>query len=269
MEPPPATRRARLATVPLLAALVLFPLSACGLLQTGVPAAPASSSATVVFTPTPTPSTEPTSPMESPTASGAVSPTVVYPSGWPTYSEPAEAACVVPTGGPTSVAGADGPTLTAKQVATAWKNSEEAESNHFSSGTVSAKDARHAAFSPASVLIEPGVKYAGLSAMEYTGWQTFVFADPGRAAAKLEAVRVAFRQPCSYDYTGGMGGPFVVAHLGEDAANQLVVQGDMQGVSVANYFVRYGNTVTALSATMIVLQSSDVFPLILNTLSKA
>lgn len=250
-----------------VAALVaaVLTLSGCGLLAEVVPRAPSGGPSPSV---TPAPSATPT-PSATPSAAPSSASARPLPSGLPTYPQPAEAACRLPKDAPDTIPGADGPTLSVKQVERAWKESEEGKSNRVTSGTIGAKDGSREPVSPGSALIEPGVRYAGVSHFEYTGLRSYVFADPGRAAAKLAAVRLMVRQPCSYDYTGFGAGPYVVVRLGDDAPDQVMVTGAMEGVPVRNIFVRYGNTVTDFSAVMMAVEPHDVVPMILDTLSKA
>lgn len=266
MHPPPLRHRTGGRAAYLAAALILpLALSSCGLLPAGVPAEPEDTSVPATSAPADLPSPSPAESSVTPSASATAS----RPTGFPSYAPPAEPPCALPEEAPDSVAGADGPTLTVKQVAKAWKASEEGKSNRVTSGTIGAKDWNRAPVSPGSALIEPGVRYAGVSHFEYTGLQTYVFTDPGRAAAKLAAVRLMVREPCSYDYTGFGDGPYVVVRLGDDAPDQVMVTGAMEGVPVRNIFVRYGNTVTNFSAIMMVVEPHDVVPMILDTLSKA
>jgi hypothetical protein len=122
---------------------------------------------------------------------------------------------------------------------------------------------------PASVLEEPGAGWTMVSFIEWSGLRTLVYADPGRAAAKLAAIRLMLSKPCSYDFTG-MDGPYLVVQLAEDQTDLLVVRGVMeQKVPVADYFIRYGNTITDFSSTMMVPETKDVVPLVRDVLSRA
>jgi hypothetical protein len=94
-------------------------------------------------------------------------------SGRFTYSVPKEPACALPSGLPATVAGADGPTLTVKRVARAWRSSDAGRSWGVSTGKAQA-DPRGAA-RPSSVLLDPGTPYAYVNYFEWYGLQTYVF----------------------------------------------------------------------------------------------
>lgn len=261
MEPPPGRRSPSRRAGRIAAALVPLLTAGCGLLPTG-PAesvTPTPSTSTVIPSPPPTSAT--------PTAATHTRSAQTAPSGFPTNPRPAEAACALPTDPPASVSGADGPTLTSKRVEKAWRASAEGKANRVTTGTLTGREAEGGSASPAQVLLEAGVHYTGVSHFEWTGLRTYVFANPGRAAAKLAAVRLMMDRPCSYQF--GSMGRYVVAELKEDAPDMLVVAGVMDNIPVTDVFVRYGNTVTDFSAIMAMPESGDVVPLVHDALDKA
>ena len=180
---------------------------------------------------------------------------------------PKEPHCALPAGVPARVAGAGGPTLTVKRVALAWRSSEAGKSRGVSTGKSQADPGMAAR--PGSVLLDPGTPYAYVNYFEWYGLQTYVFADPARAAGKLAAIRAMMREPCSYAYTSLPDGPSVVAALDDDHEDYLVVSGVMAGTPMTDMFIRYGNTVTEFSATMMGLPTRDALTQVRETLAKA
>lgn len=265
MPPPPGRSRSLRGSLSVLPTLVaLLSLCACGLWSGPVPAAPRTLTPSVgVVTPSESPQTASTS-SATPSANTSAR---TLPSGFRTHDRPAEPACVLPPDAPVSIRGADGPTLTAKRVEKAWRASEAAQGNQLNSGTVTARDLKYLPASPASAIVEPGLAYAGFSHFEYTGLRTYIYGDPGRAAAKLATVRLMLREPCSYGFA--RMGPYVVVQLSEDSPDQLVARGVMERVPVSDIFVRYGNTITDFSGVLALVEPSDVVPMILATLAKA
>jgi len=188
-------------------------------------------------------------------------------SGQYTYAVPTEPPCALPSGLPARVAGADGPTLTVKRVARAWRSSEAGKSWGVSTGKAQADPG--VAPRPSSVLLDPGTPYAYVNYFEWYGLQTYVFTDPGRAAGKLAAIRAMMREPCSYPYSSFPDGPSLVAALAEDRPDYLVVTGVMAGTPTTDIFIRYGNTVTEFSAAMRGLPTREALTQVREALSKA
>ncbi|HEY3339330.1 MAG TPA: hypothetical protein VGK18_12560 [Propionicimonas sp.] len=137
----------------------------------------------------------------------------------------------------------------------------------MTTGTLTGREAEGGSPSPARVLVEAGIPYTGVSHIEWTGLRTYVFANPGRAAAKLAAVRLMMRRPCSYPF--GSLGSYVVAELKEDTPDALVVAGVTDRIPVTDVFVRYGNTVTDFSGILAMPEIGDVVPLVHDALEKA
>lgn len=236
--------------------------SACSL-----PAVPAAPGPTAAGSPTASPGPGPsTAPTVTPSPSAATGSPDSTPSGFPTYSRPAEPACALPTDTQDSVPGADGPVLTVKSVARAWRASEPGKSWGVSTGRLKASDQVRTAM-PGAVLGEVGTGWASVDYFEWYGLSTFVYADQGRAAAKLVAVRKMLHDPCSYPF--GAFGPYVVATLTEDASDHLLVSGTMERSPITELFVRHGNTVTHFSAMVMPLEVDKALSLIDDTLARA
>lgn len=168
-----------------------------------------------------------------------------------------------PADAPESVPGADGPTLTAKQVEKAWRASESGKSLGVITGTHE-RDAVPPV-SPGSVVVVRGAPWVALDIMEWSSVSTVVFADPGVAAAKLATVRTMVRQPCSYRF----GSSYVVARLSEDRPDLVQVTGLMGGLPITDTFVRYGNTVTHSWMTLVPRDADDVRTTVLDALADA
>ena len=261
MQPPPVRRIPSPRVARLLSGLILLPaFAACGLLATSVPTAPAATSAPAAPMPTATPSgTEPSRSFPAGMGTNA--------SGRHTYAVPKEPPCALPSDVSARIAGADGPTLTVKRVARAWRSSEAGRSRGVSTGMAQADPGMAAR--PSSVLLDPGTPYAYVNYFEWYGLQTYVFPDPARAAGKLAAIRAMMREPCSYAYTTVPDGPSVVAGLDEDRPDYLVVSGVMAGTPMTDMFIRYGNTVTEFSATMMGLPTREALTQVRDALAKA
>lgn len=176
---------------------------------------------------------------------------------------PTEPACAMPGKVPESVDRADGPTLTAQRVAKAWRASEAGRNLGVKTGKVG--DVASAEVTPASVVAEPGAPWVALDIMEWSSVTTVVLADPEAAAAKLAAIRLMVREPCSYRYAE----PYVVVHLSEDRRDLVQVTGMLQGSPITDTFVRYGNTVTYASMTLVPQKADDVRTMVLGALAKA
>lgn len=252
MVPPPGRRRPpHRAAVAASVLILLLSCSACGLPSPpGAPGPTVSGSPILRATQTPTAST-----------STATSP--ARPAELPSYPVPTEPACAVPGGTPTSTAGAGGPTLTARRVEKAWRNSEAGRNLGVKTGKVA--DLVPGEVTPSRVVAEPGAPWVALDIMEWSSVTTIVLANPDAAAAKLAAVRAMLRKPCSYRY----GGPYVVAHLSEDRPDLVQVTGTLQGLPITDTFVRYGNTVTYASMTMVPQKADEIRALVLGALAKA
>ena len=188
-------------------------------------------------------------------------------SGRHTYAVPEEPPCALPPGLPARVPGADGPTLTVKRVARAWRSSEVGKSRGVSTGKAQADPGM--ATRPSSVLLDPGTPYAYVNYFEWYGLQTYVFPDAARASGKLAAIRAMMREPCSYAYTTVPDGPSVVAALDDDHDDYLVVSGVMAGTPMTDMFIRYGNTVTEFSAAMMGLPTKEALAQVRDALAKA
>lgn len=258
-RPPRRSARVTWAVLPLILTLT----AGCGLLPVGVPGAPdgppgSAAGTPPIGSPSPTPSASPDAPSAS--ATGASRPTWL-----PSYPVPTEPACALSADAPDSIAGADGPTLTVKQVAKAWRASEAGKSIGVSTGRVDA-DIRAPA-QPAVVLVQPGLRWVKLDYWEWAGLRTYVLPSPGHAAAPLAAIRTMVREPCSYPLT--IGGPYVVMRLSEDDPDAVVVTGGMDRVPMMDVFVRHGNTVSHYSVTMMVGPSDDIVSMIRDALAKA
>jgi len=106
-----------------------------------------------------------------------------------------------------------------------------------------------------------------LDIREWSSLMTIILADPGVAAAKLEAVRAMVRYPCSYTF--GHSGPYVVASVSEDRPDLVVVTGMMNGYPVTDTFVRYGNTVTYGSMMLVPSSGDDIRTTVLDALTRA
>jgi hypothetical protein len=164
---------------------------------------------------------------------------------------------------PESVPGADGPTLTARRVEKAWKDSEEGRSLGVRTGRVDERS--HPGSTPGSLVEVPRAPWVGLDIMEWSSVTTIVLSDPGVAAARIDAVRAMVRRPCSYAF----GMTPVVASLTRDEPDLVVVSGMMQGTPITDTFVRYGNTVTHAWMSLVPPNPDDIRSMVRKALSKA
>lgn len=204
-------------------------------------------------------------PLPSPSAAAASASVTrtAYPTGIPSESPPAEPACSRPEAAPETVPGADGPTLTAKRVARAWRASEAGKSLGVKTGKL-----EHSAslqVTPASVLDVPGTPWVALDIMEWSSVTTYVLADPGVAAAKLATVQAMVREPCSYRF----GSSYVVARLSEDRPDVVQATGMMDGYPLTDTFIRYGNTVTHTTMMLVPQDAGEMRTEVLEALTKA
>ncbi len=189
-----------------------------------------------------------------------------HPTGLPTYPQPTEPSCLLPTKVLASVPNAGGPTLAQTRVAKAWRASEAGKSIGVNTGTL--EKGYRGTVTPASVVHVEGAPWVALDIREWSSLMTIVLADPGVAAAKLEAVRAMVRSPCSYSF-GYSSGPYVVARVSEDGPDLVVVTGMMSGYPVTDTFVRYGNTVTYGSMMLVPSSGDDIRTMVLDALTKA
>ena len=242
MKPPPGHRwrPSRRVVARIVAALMpVLAISGCGLFPLGLPAAPET---------TPGPSADATAPTASPVPSGTASletpsPSVASaspPTGLPSYPVPTERACALPADAPDSVAGADGPTLTVKRVAKAWRASEAGKSHRGEDRDAGAR--RDATREP-----RPGSRHSG-RALGRVGHHGMVERHDVRPCRSGGRRRQAGHGP-------GDGPPpmqlpvreLVCGGPVERGSSRPVVQVtgmDGSGYPMTDTFVRYGNTVT-------------------------
>jgi hypothetical protein len=253
--------------------LAVLTLGACALLPTGVPAAPLTTSAPAAPSAVPTPTvtstpTDPATPSDAGPSRSMPAGVGTDASGRYTYAVPTEPLCALASDVPQSVPGADGPALTLKRVAKAWKASEAGKGWGVSTGTVKASD-RSGAIRPGSVLGDPGTGYAHINFFEWFGLQTYVLPDQGRAAGKLAAIRAMMKESCSYPFSDFPDSPSVVATLSEDQPDYLVISGTMAGTPMTDIFIRHGNTVTEFTAAMATLPTEDALSQVRGALANA
>lgn len=267
MQPRPERRTPSRRGVLLLSGLILLPsLVACGLLSPVAPAAPQTASATAAAPAVPSPTGSPTPSQASPSRSFPAG-VGTDASGRMTYAVPTEPPCALDPDAPATAGGADGPTLTLNRVTRAWRASEAGKTWGVSTGKAQAGS--RVAPRPGSVLLDPGTPYANVDFFEWYGLQTYVYRDPGHAAAKLAAVRAMVRKSCSYPYSAFPNGPSLVVELSEDRPDHLVVSGTLAGSPTTDIFIRYGNTVTEFFAAMKELPTRDALAQVRGALAKA
>lgn len=233
----------------------------------GVPGAAPAFSPSAISAPA-SPNAVPTLSARTPTdeASAPSTPDVTPRRAWPSYPPATEPPCAIPHAAPTAVAGADGPRLTVKRVAEAWRASPTGKSLGVKTGRVQAGAAAGAVL-PGSVLDEPGLAWAELNTIEWSGIRTYVLSDQTTAVQKIATIRRMLAQPCSFKLDSLE--PAVALSLTLDEPDCLLASGVMNGLPFGQLFIRFGNTVTEQTGVLVSPNPGQVAASVRAVLAKA